>query len=313
MTTSVLPKSSEFVHDSDEDDDEEMMDVSMAKSKPSTPQLTASVARKSPFREIKQAEKAKSFKPSTKRKGQNGPEPKDHKPSTSTPVAGASKRPPTSSSTSSSTKKGSSDSSQTSLPMSKTLSRQRTTSSPHKPSPLGSSPPTNASELENESRPFSSTSSTPLLCQARPPVNHPKSGTTAPTNGSNHVQPAVSKALKRKAPDHEDNFNSRDRGAPPTNGTSLPNGHSMNTKRYKASPLSPPPSESSTDSSVDSRRRQALEEAQRFKQFWARYQALYAEVSTLPKDVPNKKVDDLKIMHERLTVMKADISRAALL
>lgn len=326
-TSHVVAKSSEFVHDSDEEDDEDMLDAPALKPKPSTPKVASAAAKKAPATqsasdsktssapakrhfspELASSSRAKPLEASAKRQIANTQVGKDNKTPTAPPVKAAEKRPPVSSTSISGSKPASSDSGNAFISVSKTLSRQRTTSSPHKPSPLGSSPPTNASDLDNDSRPLSSSSSTPLNghSEARKSSNGTEIAEVA-TNGL-HNGPS----LKRKAPADEGDAELLTNGASFTNCNTLTNGHPINAKRYKASPISPPTSESSTESSTEAKRRQALEQAQRFKTFWVKYQRLYGEVSTLPKDAPNKKFDELMKMHERLTVMKAEIARATL-
>ena len=139
--------------------------------------------------------------------------------------------PPTPSSTSTSVPKHRlSDSSQGSTAMKKTLSRQRTTSSPHKPSPLGSSPPTNASDLDNPEQ--SSTSSTPLISQMSK-VNGTQYGISPRVNG--HARNASSHSLKRKACDLDSDIHNH--GIPITNGNlnGYTNGKVTSGKRHKAS------------------------------------------------------------------------------
>ena len=334
VVAEVVAKSSEFVHDSDEEDDDVLMDAPTSKekqsttkvngipakralatdgdndtkdapakkAKTSTPKPTASVVKKKP--ELNASISAKGKGAATE-PAQNQKKPID------LPAKTAEKRPPSFRSQHSGSKKPPSDSSQASAPMSKTLSRQRTTSSPHKPSPLGSSPPTNASDLENDSRPISSTSSTPLIAQVRAPQNGNTSEVPeAARNGLISAKSSTGQPLKRKAPDDDAGIHDSDPSL--TNGNSSTNGYLINAKRRKASPISPPTSDSSsTDNSTDARR-QAVEKAQRFKIVWAKYQTMYLEVSALPKDVPNRKFDELMKMHERLAAMKADIAKTAL-
>ena len=332
--TEVVAKSSEFVHDSDEEDDDDMMEVPTTKEKPSTPKVNGAPAKRALAtdgdNDIKAtpAKKAKTSTPkstpsvvkknaglsasaSVKGKGAAKEPAKNQKKPNEVPAGTAEKRLPSFRSPSSGSKKPSSDSSQASAPTSKTLSRQRTTSSPHKPSPLGSSPPTNASDLDNDGRPISSTSSTPLIAQVRAPKNgNTSESPEAARNGLISAKSLSGQPLKRKATDEDAGIHDSDPSV--TNGNSSTNGYLSNVKRRKASPISPPTSDSSsTDHSTDARR-QALEQAQRFKMFFAKYRTLYLEVSALPKDVPNRKFDELMKMHERLAAMKADIAKAAL-
>lgn len=183
-----------------------------------------------------------------------------------------------------------SDSSQGSTAMKKTLSRQRTTSSPHKPSPLGSSPPTNASDLENG---VSSASSTSLVSQTQK-KNFKPNGVGPLVNG--HARNTSEHSLKRKADDLDSDIHAH--GDPLING--LVNG----TKRHKASGVSPSTSESSNSSLANSH---ALKRAQDFKTYYAKYEILYREVSE-STDVPQEKVDNVKRMHQRLVELKDEIT-----
>ena len=330
----VVAKSSEFVHDSDEEDDDDMVAAPASKEKPSILKANGTPAKRALAtdgdNDIKDtpAKKARTSTPkptakvvkrnpelnasiSAKGKGAVTEPAKNQKKPNEPPARTAEKRPPSFRSQNSGSKKPPSDSSQPSAPMSKTLSRQRTTSSPHKPSPLGSSPPTNASDLDNDSRHISSTSSTPLIAQVRAPKNgNTSEAPESARNGLISANSSTGQPLKRKATD--DDAGTHDSDPSLTNGNSSTTGYLSNAKRRKASPISPPTSDSSsTDNSTDAKR-QALEQAQRFKVFWAKYRTLYLEVSALPKDVPNRKFDELMKMHERLAAMKADIAKAAL-
>ena len=182
-----------------------------------------------------------------------------------------------------------SDSSQASTAMKKTLSRQRTTSSPHKPSPLGSSPPTNASDLENG---VSSASSTSLVSQTHRADIKPN-GLVYPING--HARNTSEHFLKRKADDLDSNIHAH--GGPPVNGDV--NG----TKRHRVSATSPYTSESSSSSLANSH---VLKRAQDFKTYHAKYEILYREVSEA-RDAPQEKIDNVKRMHQRLVELKDEI------
>lgn len=183
-----------------------------------------------------------------------------------------------------------SDSSQGSTAMKKTLSRQRTTSSPHKPSPLGSSPPTNASDFENN---VSSASSTSLVSQGQKTNFKPES-VGHPVNG--HARNASEHSLKRKADDLDTEIHAH--------GNAPVNGNVNGTKRHKASAASPSASESSSSSLATSH---ALKRAQDFKTYYAKYEILYREVSE-STDAPQEKIDNVKRMHQRLVELKREIT-----
>ncbi|KAL9001031.1 MAG: hypothetical protein Q9169_000515 [Polycauliona sp. 2 TL-2023] len=188
----------------------------------------------------------------------------------------------------------SSDASQTSSSGPK-LARQRTTSSPHKPSPLGSSPPTNASDFDNDSQlqttSNSSTSSTPMDAQIR------NAGLKPRPEASKRILHSPERSLqpstKRKADDNP----------------SLTNGHTAPAvKRIKTSVPTPPATEtSSSESSPVSDR--VLDQAQRFKGLYDKYQRFYQELAAQANPAPEK-MDKLMRMHERVQLMKEEISRA---
>lgn len=191
----------------------------------------------------------------------------------------------------------------------KALSRQQTSTSPFKPSPLGSSPPTNASDLENEGLglPASSNSSTPLISQSRQ-VN----GST-PAYLAGTMRPAPksiadgSAMLKRKA-------NDIDSGVHYHAGQAIMGGGDHASKRQKTS-MSPPTSNPSTvssrstsDSPTTNHDRLVL--AQSFKTDYITYERLYNEVYAW-RDAPSEKIKEVLKMHERLLGMKKTITNGA--
>lgn len=342
-----IAKSSEFVHDSDEEDEEDMTDALGLSAMSTTPKTAGGGLKQSPA----SVTSAKPLPQDSSKKSTNNERGKDQKKPTSSkveettisnktnadsvkgakdskkPVSGkvpakdlsnprtpnsqpAQKKTPTSSSSSSESKPKASDGTQSSVATSKTLSRQRTTSSPLKPSPLGSSPPANASDMDNDVRPSSmSSNSTPVVAQSRSSNQAaPRSGPGAATNGVKSVEKTSERSLKRTADDADSNVH--DHNAPLPNG--LTNGHTNGVKRHKSSPISPPTSDSSNSSSSDAKFHQAVEEAQRFKRYYAKYHELYHEVAKLPKDVPNPKFDNLMKMHEKLEKMKENIAKASI-
>ncbi|KAL8836696.1 MAG: hypothetical protein Q9170_002828 [Blastenia crenularia] len=292
-------KSTEFVHDSDED--EEMEDVATSAAKPTVlktleaekkTSTKASVpGNDSTITQLQQLELDRK-----RVKTANGSGKLD---------ASGSKRPPPSMVGTPSSKHRPSDASQNSTSTSK-LSRQRTTSSPLKPSPLGSSPPTNASDLENESQlqptSNSSTASTPQLAQPRSvPLNakpRPDAAKRLPTT----TKDTSKHSLKRKADDIDSGFHNHN--VPFTNGhVSLP------AKRSKTSAPMPPVTDSSgSDSSPISSA--LLSQGLRFKEYYAKYERLYREISSQADAAPEK-IDHLVKMHKRIQAMKAEITRAA--
>ena len=305
-STSSTYKSTEFVHESDED--EEMEDAATLEVKSS-----ARVDDKSMKALPKPISSRKSDAP-VKSKPVELKNIKIQKKTaaTTTPAAAAAAAAPEkkalpSSSSSSGSKHRFSDSSQSSVPMTKSLSRQRTTSSPHKPSPLGSSPPTNASDFDNGSGSMhaSSTSSTPLISQVR---NHnatpnTSAGTARPNQGT--PQNTSERSLKRKHDDVDSEIHHHNVSTTNSHISDFTNGYANTTKRPKTSPISPPTSESSNSSISPPVHSETLKKAERFKTCYAKYEKLYREVSAWP-DAPKDKIASVLKMHERLVAMKGE-------
>lgn len=219
----------------------------------------------------------------------------------------------------------SSDASQGSTTMKKTLSRQRNTSSPHKPSPLGSSPPTNASDLDNATN--SSKSSTPMVRKhatpngvgsvtghSRNPSEHSSTSSAslvrknATPNGIASmpgVRNTSEHTLKRKAGDLDSGIH--DHGTPLTNGNvdGYTNGNTNPSKRQKTSEMTPPTSDSG-DSPLA--RDAAIRKAADFKRYYGTYTKLYIEVSQM-ESPPQEKLDAVMKMHNRLAEMKEQIKK----
>lgn len=290
-------KSSEFVHDSDED--EGMEDFAISAPKAIVTKTSEAATKNSQkttipdegdtIKQLQQSEKAQK-----RVKTPNG---------VKKPIPDAAKRPPSTAGTPNS-KHRLSDASQSSSSTSK-LSRQRTTSSPLKPSPLGSSPPTNASDLENGGQlpatSNSSTSSTPLITQAGSTPHTTKPQPDAAKRLPEAVENTSEHSLKRKADDIDSGIH--DYNVPLTNGYTSPA-----AKRAKTSAPSPPAMDSSNESSPISH--SLLHQAQRFKEYYANYERLYREVSG-QSNPASEKVDRLVKMHNRLQTMKEEIARAA--
>lgn len=283
------PKSTEFVQESDEDED--MIDV---ENKTASSTTQAEEVKRTPKVDYKTLSgthtkpRISEGKGSKTQKKAPGP---FHKP------AGSKSAAPNASISNARNKL--SDSSQSSVPKTKSGSR----TSPHKPSPLGSSPPTNASDLDNDatSHLTSSNSSTPLATQSRI-----ISGTTVSINArtSSQVAPKTTEIpLKRKADEIEANVNT----------SSLTNGRSNPVKRHKAPILSPPPSDRSSSTATTSRssspiRSRTIDKALHFKTYYAKYEKLHRELSER-RDRSEADVEKLFTMHKRLVALKDEISR----
>ena len=266
------PKSTEFVHESDEDED--MIDVGN-KPTPSTsppnegkrtPKVDIRTSSYTPTKpRISESKGAKTQKKSTAPL---------HKTARSKPVA-----------PNASIRNKFSDSGQSSAP--------KTRTSPHKPSPLGSSPPTNASDLS---------STTPLITQSRM-----MSGTNVPINArtSPQVAPkATESPIKRKADKIEANPS-----------VSLPNGQDNPVKRHRAPMISPPPPDNnnsttttSKSSSPPSIRSSTIDKAVQFKTYYSKYEKFHHELSER-MDRSEADIKKLYKMHNCLAALKDDIWR----
>ncbi|KAL9584251.1 MAG: hypothetical protein Q9212_002230 [Teloschistes hypoglaucus] len=288
-------KSTEFVHDSDEEDEGED-NAAPAPKAAATPTLKyeAQASSKKPPPEARQSAKQ------TQQVKKNRELEKSANELTQKPIK--STQSPSTIGTPNSRHRAS-DASQSSTASSK-LSRQRTTSSPLKPSPLGSSPPTNASDLDNDNhlhQTSSSTSSTPLFSQSRNPQPSSRMRPEVAKQTPNREEISSDRPLKRKANDIESGIHNHKVSG--TEGLKAPA-----AKRAKTSLPSPPAFDSSSsDSSPFSEN--LLSQAQRFKNVYGNYEQLYQELSA--QDNPAaEKVDRLMKMHERLESMKDDIGRA---
>lgn len=285
------PKSAEFVHESDEDED--MIDV---ENKPASSATQAEEVKWTPKVDYKT-----SSGPSTKPKISEGKGLKTQKKALASLHKPAGSKSAAPNASISKARNKLSDSSQTSVPKAKSVSR----TSPHKPSPLGSSPPTNASDLDNDatSHLTSSNSSTPLATQSRI-IN----GTTVSINAriSSQSAPKTTEIpLKRKADEIEANVNNL--------SGSLTNGRSNSVKRHKAPILSPPPSDRSSSTATTSRSSsppsiRTIDKALHFKTYYARYEKLHRELSER-RDRSEADVEKLFEMHKRLVALKDEISR----
>ena len=327
----TAPKSSEFVNDSDEEDG---LDVTMTNSpRPHEPESNGPVKKSTKPVEshsvdstpkvngiTKAAKAAESSKPSlpvktndtkpTKKSSETtrkdiesngkliGKDTKNDK-KASVPAKSSEKKALASGASTPGVKNRLSDASPSSTAMKKSLSRQRTTSSPHKPSPLGSSPPTNASDFENPGR--SSSSSTPLTTHTHK-SNATPNGVGLGING--HTRNSSDQPLKRKACDLDSDIHNH--GSPLANGVTngYVNGYMNGTvKRQKTSDGSP-----HSDSSDELLARDvALKKAQDFKKYYANYEKQYVEISHM-ENPPQEKIDELMKMHRRLAELKDQIT-----
>ncbi|KAJ5230079.1 hypothetical protein N7489_010787 [Penicillium chrysogenum] len=204
-----------------------------------------------------------------------------------------------------------------SKPVSKVTSSKRPPSrpstSPQKPSPLGSSPPANVSDAtsSNRSRADSqnqssgSSSSSPLISQLAKPAKvrraapaATKSGKSTPQpNGITKATPATTNSLKRKA--EPDSLSVPQAGRPSAN---------LEAKRRRAVSSSSGGSTGSASPpmSYEILRQQLREKSQKFKNFYTKYRNLHDSLAALPNP-PQVDLDKLQKQHIHLQRMKKEI------
>lgn len=186
-----------------------------------------------------------------------------------------------------------------SLPSRDNFARRSSSNSPPKPSPLGSSPPINASDIDNTSAASSPSFPTSIAGASTPGQSPLGSMALAASKAVKpRYLPIASPPLKRKAAPAE-----RDDRAP----------HSrVSTNR-------PPTSAAATGTNPPNKRRNTnspddytIQLARKFKEDHARYERLYREVQAITDSFKKKeKIDTVLIMHRDLESLKAQISQAA--
>ena len=300
-------KSAEFVRDSDEDIEmEDAVNVETTKVN-SRPVMTSKAL--SGNLTAKKDTVLQKVAPVTERVDPKRPVAKktpSQKTSTAVSKAEPEKKAVLSSSSSSGSNNRLSDTSPTSTGMMRTLSHKRTTSSPIKPSPLGSTPPANASEIDNEkATPQGSSSSASPLVKIRRDIQTIKTnGVARPLNKASNVNPErgdSDRGLKRKANDLDSDIHSH-------GGLKVSGGVEPPAKRQQTYPDSPPTSDSSSAASpgISS---SIIPLAQEFKRYYQTYQMAHREIADMAAP-PQDKVDKVMRMHKRLVEMKAEITKA---
>lgn len=177
-------------------------------------------------------------------------------------------------------------------------SRPRNLSSPHKPSPLGSSPPTNASELADGEN--TSASSTPQV--------ESKEQDPAQLNGiGDHRRNASDHSLKRKANDIDSSIHEH---ADPAAGSHIKgSGHESlrARKRARADELTPPPSDGSSPTSSGPAKVEILKMIESFQQHeYPEYERSYRQAE---RDGHPDQIRKVEKMHHRLVKVKERISQ----
>lgn len=193
-------------------------------------------------------------------------------------------------------------------------SRARTGSSPNKPSPLGSSPPTNSRDVENSS--VSSNSTSLSSAPSSPPVPletaHAKTQRFSPVV-ANAKPPKPVNGVKRKAesthdmpPGKKQQLTNGKTRAELTNGS----GKAAEKEQKERPGVKRNHSDSSASSTSDVKRtkEELIEEAKGFHKYYAKYKALHDSLHALPDaERDDGELDKLWKWHVRLKDMKDGI------
>ncbi|KAL7271929.1 hypothetical protein RUND412_005281 [Rhizina undulata] len=182
--------------------------------------------------------------------------------------------------------------------------RRSASNSPRKPSPLGSSPPINASDMDksNSSSPSFLTSIGGTPTPGRSPFGMGAATLSAKVAAKPRYLPNTSPPLKRKATapaEREERTSSfsRNGAKPPTSAGSSSTTTVANNKRRN------------TSNGPD---HQTIQLARKFKEDHARYERLYREVQAITDAFRKKeKLDVVLTMHRELESLKARISAAS--
>jgi RNA polymerase II elongation factor ELL len=189
--------------------------------------------------------------------------------------------------------------------------RPRNGSSPHKPSPLASSPPENANDLDTSSTSKSSNSSTEA---SSPPSSSDLRNVKASLNSSGHKRnsPSVMKSpLKRKADTSEDDPTAKRHQVNGIPQKPLTNGASSHNPPQQPGTLHRKISESEAESASspekgDQVRVSVYEKSRKFKDYYRRYKEMHAKV-TNGDQKDGEAIKQLNKMHERIAALKQEI------
>ncbi|MCJ1448693.1 MAG: hypothetical protein MMC23_009210 [Stictis urceolatum] len=297
-------KSAEYVHDSDEDID--MVDVlSPEPRKKASPKQVPSSASTTSLSTKPTAKVAEPSKKLTTQKLTVKKEIRKEPKSVTQPRANRVVKPTAAGKsvvkkdglTSSISKSGAIDSDPTSVPMARSLSHKRSNSSPMKPSPLGSSPPTNASDMDNDyavkSSKSSSSSNSPLINH-----RHEMIARKAPARTSAPAVENPDRGLKRKANDLDSNIHHH-------GGNVETSSYERPSKRHMSSSASSTRSDS-PDDAMSLLSEKNIEDSQRFMRQWHIYVKNLKELKAM-KHPPRDKVEKLHRMHKKLAEHKSQI------
>ena len=311
-------KSSEKIIDSDEE--AEAADVVLAKTRKQETSSISTVKRKVDNNDHPQAVKSPLPNASAKKTVHKSSLSSVSSSSSNSSGTSGSEKPQTAAPTAAKTLKPQSLHQRAESSGSRISPRPRHNSSPQKPSPLGSSPPTTSTDVENSS---SSKASNQSSAPSSPP-----SGTDMPqTRAGNKYSPIISdksrnvsrgrspgpSPAKRKAapaaderPAKRQQHEARPQSTPVrplTNGTithpvlNRPTGPVRTESERSSSPEKPGPG-----------RDRIIEEARRFQKYYKRYKDLHESINQkAEKDRDDKDMSNLWSMHKRLKEMKAEI------
>lgn len=319
-------KSSERIEDSDEE--AEAAEVEIVKPKPTAAARASVTTKKNTNQE---PSRAPSSNPTP---GNKTLHKSTLSSSSSSSYSGNEKARPVASTNTKSLKTG--NTAEPSPSMSRISPRPRHGSSPQKPSPLGSSPPTTSTDVSNSGS--SSKASNQSSAPSSPPSDSDmpkakqqtsnkyspviKSDPTKSRNALRGGSPLRSKAdttdverpIKRKTDVEDDRPSKRQQTAnftPHSQAKSVPDDHGS----YPPQPA-PTTRQYSDRGSVRSsspekrvpRRADVIGDAKRFQKYYRKYKDLHERISSVDeKDRDDKDMVDLWKMHRRLTEMKADI------
>ena len=190
--------------------------------------------------------------------------------------------------------------------------RPRHGSSPQKPSPLGSSPPTNSIDTDSSSTgkaaSQSSAPSSPPSSADMPIAKHKSKYSPIINNERPREVSRGRPPVKRKSDEHD--------SEPPPKRQQVNGVHTSSKLTNGITNDTPPVVERKiSDSEVSSSpekggpvREEVMDDAKRFQLYYKKYKDTHERLSKVPEEVRDQKeMDDLLKMHQRLKEMKAEI------
>ena len=308
-------KSSERIIDSDEE--AEAADTILAKPRKAEASPVSTVKRKPEHDQVKSARSPLPTAPAKKIA---------HKSSLSSVSSSSSnsgtERPQPAVTSSATTLKPQSQHQRTESSGSRISPRPRHNSSPQKPSPLGSSPPTTSTDVENSS---SSKASNQSSAPSSPPSSTDMPSTRAGNkyspiisdksrNVSRGRSPGPSPAKRKKAPTDNEPPAKRHQQQPDLRAQATqvkPHTNGIAESHPLQRPALPTRTDSERSSSPEKpgpNRDSIIEDARRFQKYYKRYKDLHEKIDEIDeKHRDDKDLGDLWRMHKRLKEMKADI------